>query len=342
MPLKLRPPRKGRTPYYSVRGWYLGVCLERSCKTPDRDKARKFLLKWKEEIERGCFAPPQEPRFIAAVASYISATGNQRFLKPLTNHLGDIPLREITQKTIDDTALALYPNATAATRNRHVHTVISAVLKHAEIDKPVKRPRDSCSKARTVWLKQDEAFALFEAADRRDKEFGIFLRTLLYTGMRLSEALGLLVKNVELSKSFAYVPMTKNGSPRGVHLPPVIVAALANHPRGLDRSDERVFRFRKCGRLYRWLDEAFDAANLKIPERTGFHIFRHTWATWMRQYGGLDTRGLVGTGAWSDMGSAARYAHVVATDEARRADMLPTCEVRGELGENVRPIKVAL
>ena len=30
--------------------------------------------------------------------------------------------------------------------------------------------------------------------------------------------------------------MTKNGSPRGVHLPPVIVAALANHPRGLDRT----------------------------------------------------------------------------------------------------------
>lgn len=40
--------------------------------------------------------------------------------------------------------------------------------------------------------------------------------------------------------------------------------------------------------------------------------------------GGLDTRGLVGTGTWKDQKSAARYAHVVVTDEAQRAALLPT------------------
>lgn len=43
----------------------------------------------------------------------------------------------------------------------------------------------------------------------------------------------------------------------------------------------------------------------------------------MRRYGGLDTRGLVGTGAWASEKSAARYAHVVVSEEARKADRLP-------------------
>jgi hypothetical protein len=41
-------------------------------------------------------------------------------------------------------------------------------------------------------------------------------------------------------------------------------------------------------------------------------------------YAGLDTRGLIATGAWMDSKSAERYAHTVVTEEARRAEMLPT------------------
>jgi hypothetical protein len=35
-----------------------------------------------------------------------------------------------------------------------------------------------------------------------------------------------------------------------------------------------------------------------------FRTFCHTCATWMRRYGGLDTKGLVGTGRWRDEQSA--------------------------------------
>jgi integrase len=41
----------------------------------------------------------------------------------------------------------------------------------------------------------------------------------------------------------------------------------------------------------------------------GFHTFRHTWATWMRRYGGADLQGLAATKNWRDPKSAARYAH---------------------------------
>jgi integrase len=82
---------------------------------------------------------------------------------------------------------------------------------------------------------------------------------------------------------------------------------------------------------------------MTLPERTGFHVFRHTYASWMRQYGGLDIRGLVGTGTWADLSSASRYVHVVASEESRRADLLPTEEKeflwRGNRGEMWREEK---
>lgn len=323
MPLKLIPPRAGKTPYWYVRGTHLGIAMDRSTKAIERETARAVLRKWKDEIERGCFAVAGEPTFVDAATDYIAATGKERFVRRLTEHFGFTPLREITQKAIDDAAITLYPHAQPATRNRHVHTVVSAILKHSGEATTLRRPKGSRGHKRVNWLKPAEAFALFDAADRRDAEFGLFLRTLVYTGMRLSEATGMRIARIDLANAFGYVPTTKNSDPRGVHFPPTIVAALANHPRGMDRPAETVFRFRKCGRLYTWLDEAFAGAGIKVPPRTGFHLLRHTWATWMRQYGGLDVRGLVGTGAWSDEQSAARYAHVVATDEARRADLLP-------------------
>ena len=51
-----------------------------------------------------------------------------------------------------------------------------------------------------------------------------------------------------------------------------------------------------------------------------FHIFCHTYATWMRRYGGLDTTaGLIATGRWRDETSVRRYAHVIASEESQKA-----------------------
>lgn len=54
-----------------------------------------------------------------------------------------------------------------------------------------------------------------------------------------------------------------------------------------------------------------------------FHVFRHTWATWMRMYGGADLQGLAGTKNWKDVRSVARYADVGPRDEWARVDNLP-------------------
>lgn len=54
-----------------------------------------------------------------------------------------------------------------------------------------------------------------------------------------------------------------------------------------------------------------------------FHVFRHTWATWLRYYGGADVQGLVATKNWRDEHSASRYSHVVLRDEWKQVDDLP-------------------
>lgn len=318
MPLKLIPPR-GKSPYYYIRGTHLNVTVFRSAGTSDKRLAQQFLAKTRRDIESGALADKPALTFAAAALSYLRAGGEQRFMKPLAKHFRETPLDEIGQAEIDEAAARLYPNASAATRNRQVYTPISAILKHVGRESLLKRPKGHAGSKRTTWLQPEEAERLFAAAT--DPEFRAFLVLLVYTGLRLSEALRIERRLVRLSEAFLYAEITKNEDPRAVHLPPVAVSALANM--GVE-GEGRLFRFRKNGHLYNLMREVKKAAGL--PWVT-FHVCRHTYATWMRRYAGLDTRGLVGTGAWKSEKSAARYSHVVTTEEARRADLLP---IRGK------------
>ncbi|WP_394689003.1 tyrosine-type recombinase/integrase [Hoeflea sp.] len=323
MPLELKPPRPGKSPYWTVRGTHLGVKLDRSTKATDRVTAAKVRNLWKSEIERGLFAAKGEMTFLDAAVTYMAATGNEDHMEPLVERLGHYPLSAITQQLIDETAIALKPDASPATRNRWIYTPVSAVLKHAGHATQLKRPKGWRGSPRVDWMKPDQAFRLIDAARAQDPEFAIFLSFLLYTGARLGEALKLKVDRVALDEASCYIETSKNGDPYTAYMPPALVAAMANHPRGWDRSGEKAFRFTKCGRLYTILGRAKKAAGPDLDFVT-FHTFRHTWATWMRRYGKLDTRGLLGTERWRDAASVRRYEHVDASEEARRADHLPT------------------
>lgn len=320
MPLKLQPPRAGKSPNYTVRGTYLSVRVDRTTGTADKATATKELNRIKREIERGRYDTTERVRtFASAALSYLRHGGEAKFIEPLTDHFEATPLSEIDQEAIDEAAVKLYPGATAATRNRQVYTPMSAILKHAGAVTQLKRPKGAAGEVRTDWLWPEQAAALINGAGEVDPEFRAFLVLLLYCGPRLSEALRIKADDVRLAESFAFIGVTKNGDPRPVHLPPIVVAELANHPRGLNRPGEPLFRFRKNGHLYNLLKEA----KKKSGVSASFHTLRHTWATWMRRYGGLDTKGLANTGAWKDEKSASRYAHVVVSEEAVKSDLLP-------------------
>lgn len=334
MPIKLIPPQEGRSPFYYARGKHLEVFVDRSTKTTEERVAKIQIRKWEREIERGEYIDPRKPppeveagppMFLAAAVAYMQAGGERKYVQPIITEWRDKKLSDVDQVLIDSAAAKLYPIATAATRNRQFYTPVSAILKRAGIDKSLKRPKGWRGKKSISWLEPAQAFALFEAADDVDSEFGIFVRVLCYTGMRLGEALNIKLAQLDLERQAIYLPETKNSHARTVHLPPFAVTTLANHPRKLTRdADQRLFRFHAGGRLRDMLKAAMAKASLSFPRRQrGFHLFCHTYGTWMHRFGGLDNFGLSRTDRWKDPRSAEIYLHTEVNSEARMADVLP-------------------
>lgn len=326
MSLKLEAPREGKTQNWRIRGRHLGVRVDRSAGTADKRLAQKILRdeerRIEDDVKRGRSAKSAGPRFDEAALKYIQAGGEERFVLKLSDYFNNIALADLTQELIDDAAEQIYPTASPATRNRQVYTPVSAILKAARIKTTLERPKGSRGAARTFFFEPIEVERLIAVATKNDPEFGIFLQFLLYTGLRLSEALTLQIRHLNLTDGRAYIETTKNGLPRTVHLPAPLVAALAGHPRGYDRTG-KVFRFVKCGRLYTWLQEAADEAKVLIPDGVSFHAFRHTYGAFLRRYGNLDTSGLVASGAWKSHDAARRYEHVDVSEAARASDSFP-------------------
>jgi integrase len=217
--------------------------------------------------------------------------------------------------TISETNHCLTSNSPLSTMDRL--KFIREQVQRLGTDKSI--PRSSRSLISLAYLCVSDVLAVVAET--------ALLIVLCYTGMRLSEALGLTWNDVRLQDGFAYVADTKTDEPRAVYLPPVAVAAMANVE--LRGGNARVFRYAKGGHLYSLLKTCAFRASVDLPERSAFHIFRHTYATWMRRYAGLDTKGLVATGAWRDRKSADRYEHVQVSEEARKAVLLPT---KGRVG----------
>jgi integrase len=321
MPFRLVAPKAGRWSHWRVRGTENGIYVDRSTKVSDRKIAQRVLNEWKSEAQKQAVTGSKaaSPSFATASIAYMEAGGEKRFLAPLLKHFGETPLVKIGQAEIDAAAISLYPDASPATRNRQVYSPMSSILKRAGIEKSFRRPKGAQGTPRLTWLRPEEAMRLLDAAEAVDARFGALCTFLLYTGCRLSEALRLKWSDVHLEENFAYVGRTKNGEPRACHLPGGLVASL----NGLSRDGARVFRLSKCGRLYALLDGAEKASGVSTGDRVAFHIFRHTYGAWMRRYSGLDTTGLVATGAWRSRQAAAVYEHAVTSEEARKADMLP-------------------
>ena len=353
---KLVPPRPPKTRFYYVRGEYLGIRLDHSTGTGEASAARRIIATWRKQAERGEFrhgnGQDRGPlTFAGAAAAYMRAGGDGQYLEQVLRAWPDRIVTDIDQIALDTLAAELYPTATAATRNRQVYTPVAAVMHRAGIEKRFKRPPGWQGKKSTSWLELEQAAMLFAAADDVDVEFGLLCRFLLYTGMRLGEALGVKLRDLKLDRSFVYLPDSKNGEPRGCHLPPNLVLAMkAQPPRRmttvvrdnsghflsgkpladegvpfLDRHPEsKLFRFHNGGALRSMLKSAMKAAGLFFPRRQGgFHIFCHTYGSWMHRFAGLDRHGLTRTGRWADPDSADRYVHTAQSEEACRSNLLP-------------------
>lgn len=311
MPLRLRK-RKG-SPHWYLRGTIRGVAVDESTGTDSKAAAEAIRIKRENAIlNRSIHGQASQTGFLEAAVGYLENGGEGRFIAPLLNHFGATRLADIDQQAIEAAARALYPGRAPATINRQLYTPVSAIMAWAAYRKMcaplrLRRPRETQKTVR--WLRPDEAERLIDACAPHLQMLVIFL---LGTGARLSEALYLDWRDVDLNARRVWFPKTKTGKARGVPLNGRVLAALA----GLGHREGEVFRT-QAGRPY----SARSGGGGQI--RTGFtaacrragitdftpHGCRHTWATWF--YAATrDMRALMELGGWASESMVARYTHV--------------------------------
>src|SRR5262245_30417771 len=237
MSLKLKR-RPGR-PHWYIHGTVRGITVRESAGVADQKAAEAIRARreW-EIIQRSVFGTEATATFVGAAVSYLEAGGERTYLKPIIARIGSMPLAKIDQALIEKTARALYPNALPATLNRQAFTPIAAVLNHAAkrglcARKTVERPPQP--KGRVRWITFEEAERLLTACSPHLRPLVMFL---LGTGARMSEALYLDWREVDLIRGHVAFIDTKHGEARGVPLH----SRISNELRKLPHRDGRVFR----------------------------------------------------------------------------------------------------
>lgn len=311
--MSLRVVRRHGSRIYYLRGTVRGIVVDKSTKTDNRDAAEAIRIKEEQLLlDRSVFGAKATVTFLEAAVAYMEKGGEARFMQPLLEHFKTRKLSEIGQGEIDGAAAALYPGRANSTINRQVYTPMSAVLAFAatrEWTEHRKWERPEQVKGRVRWLTHDEASRLVECCSPHMAPLVTFL---LLTGARLSEALYLQWREVDLQRAHVTFLQTKSGIDRGVPLHPRAVAELAN----LKHRMGAVFR-RPDGRPYAekgdgggQIKTGFSAACRRSGiEDFSPHDCRHTWATW-HYAANRDLTALMALGGWKSVEMVVRYAHV--------------------------------
>jgi integrase len=235
MPLKRVAPRKDKSPNFTIRGSYLGVAVNKSSGANKRSVALAVLRKLERAIEQGEYPPKQAPAgdrertFLSAAVAYLEAGRRPRYVARLIKYFADTPLAQIDQAAIDKAAITLHPDASPATRNAAVYTPVSAILHHAGIAIKIRRPKGAEGRVVTDWLREQDAAGIIQATDTFDEEFGLLLRVLLYSGLRLAEALALRWSDVDLENGTVWVRRKKGGIASDVWLRLDLKERFATH-----------------------------------------------------------------------------------------------------------------
>jgi integrase len=311
MPLKLY--RRGKVWHY--RGTVAGRRLRGATGSQDKDIAARIAADlearaWKCRLD----GPAAVLTFAQAALAYRAAGKPIRFLEPIEDYWRDALVKDITAGAIRNSALALYPQASGATRNRQVIVPTQAIINHAA-------ESDLCSKitvkrfpvetkiktpATREWIEQ-----FMRASPPHLASLACFM---FLTGARISEALSLRWEDVDLGRCRALIRETKIGSERLAHLPPPLVAAIANIEPLPGRT---VFRYvdRKSA------DKSWRAAIKRAGiAPLSFHSCRHGFATALL-HKGIDPVTIAKLGGWkTPQHVLATYGH--ASDDPTITDLI--------------------
>ena len=318
MPLKL--VQRHGSPCWYIRGSIRGVRVDESTGLGDRKAAEEILVLRSAQVQqRAIHGDAFSRTFAEAALSYMEAGGERAHLAPLITHFAKTKVGAVGQAELEAAAKKLAPGLSPATVNRKIYTPAVAVLNHAARKKWCAKPviaRPKQPRGRVRWVTHEEAEKLIAAAS---PHLAPLVEFLFCTGARVSEALYLDWRFVDLGRAHVIFVDTKNGDRRGVPLHPRAVAALANL-READPKSKRntgaVFR-RPDGQPYEPREGGggqVSTAWAGMCRRAGIsdfspHDCRHTWATW-HYTANRDLTALMELGGWKSPDMVMRYAHV--------------------------------
>lgn len=322
--MSLRVSRRKESGSLTIIGTVAGQRIRRRAASDNISLAREEAAALEAQILRSEWHGERRGTrsFAEAVISYLDiaprAIGDKRRLGRILLALGDISLTSIDQESIDRVRQhILSPSASPGTVRRGIIVPIRAVLLHAHrrgwCDVPsFEIPRES--EGRTRYMLPEQAEQLLDAATPHIR---VLLIMLLGTGMRMSEAIDLDWRDVDLvgARAILWADQTKGARRRNVTLPPRVVACLANlpHRKGsvIRRGDGMPYadRRREGGGQIKTAWRGTLRRTTLDPTLTP-HDCRHTWASWHYALY-RDLLALRIEGGWSSVTLVERYAHLM-------------------------------
>lgn len=272
MPLKLY--KRGKVWHY--RGTIAGRRLRGSAGTASKEIAERVISRKEQTQWRGHLDGPSAILTFAKAAMLYRASGkSERFLRPIEDHWRDTLVREINAGAIRASAIALYPTAGPATRNRQAIVPTQAIINHSaglELCPYVRVKRfPVIRKAKTPadwqWV---QAFM----AHAKKPNLAALACVMYLTGARVSQALAITWDDVDFKARKVRIRATNKGDDdRLAHMPSELIAAFANVP---GERTGRVFQFKSRGNIKTQWAGAIRRAGIRVLSP---HACRHGFAT---------------------------------------------------------------
>jgi len=279
-----------------VDGKVAGRRIRESTRETDKGHAETYATRREaEERRRAEFGDEAVITFGAATGIYLDAGKSERYLTPIFQKWEHKLVKDIKPGNVQDLARELYPKAGPATRNRQVISPVQAIINHAA-------KRGYCSPIRVErffvptpkrTVASEEWLRRFMAAAK--PQLAAFAQFMAMTGARITEAVNLEWRDVDLQNGTAYLRKTKNGEPRTAVLPGPLRTTLANLP---GKREGRVFGYpHRSGPQRPWVTAEKRAG---IPHISPHNAGRRLFATAM-MHAGIDPVTVAKAGGWKSV-----------------------------------------
>lgn len=355
--LKLRGEKWHVTGRFNGQSYRKSTGFDKSEKAAAEDYLAKLQARLVEERIHG---ERRAVTFAECADHYSDGGGEDTFLDPLIEELGDKKMHEITGADLQRVCKKRYPKCKPASWRRFVYTPVSAIYRKCAADElcdlkifkapDVKTP--PVDPAPEEWLSQFIRAAVdgtnkHGKSLRNGKKIAALVLCMSFTGARVGEAVRLLPSDLEEIEIggrekeriwYATLRMTKTGLPRRVALHPVVVAAIGaigksdGEGEGDGGKDGEKTEKPLFGVANRWAaNQAIKriCVRAKIPYYSSHKLGRHAFAKRLLDEG--HTLAMVQeAGGWLSFGAVSRNYKHLEKSAANKAVL----EVRTKLTHN--------